>query len=59
MLADKAGRDYSTPWDAMKSVGCLCDPGFRGPACELQVKLGLRGLEVFYNLFVGIASSYF
>eukprot|EP01036_Dinobryon_divergens_P024957 gene24957-33456_t len=36
MLADKAGRDYSLPWDAMKIVGCLCDKGFRGPACELQ-----------------------
>ena len=39
MLADKAGRDYSLPWDAMKIVGCLCDKGFRGPACELQVIL--------------------
>jgi len=27
---------YSKPWDAMKHVGCYCDPGFRGPACELQ-----------------------
>lgn len=36
MLADKSNRVYTTPWDAMKSVGCLCDSGFRGPACELQ-----------------------
>lgn len=36
ILAHKAGRVYTTPWDAVKSVGCLCDPGFRGPACELQ-----------------------
>jgi len=37
ILASKAGRNYSEPWDAMKSVGCLCDAGFRGPSC-LQVE---------------------
>eukprot|EP01038_Epipyxis_sp_PR26KG_P013267 gene13267-17773_t len=36
ILADKAGRKYISPWDAMKTVGCLCDPGYRGPACEHQ-----------------------
>lgn len=36
ILAMKANRDYSTPWDAMKHVGCFCDPGFRGPSCEFQ-----------------------
>ena len=30
------GREYSVPWDAMKQVGCYCDAGYRGPACELQ-----------------------
>lgn len=35
-LAIKASRTYSTPWDAMKHVGCFCDAGYRGPACELQ-----------------------
>ena len=30
------GRDYSKPWDSMKQVGCYCDAGYRGPACELQ-----------------------
>lgn len=35
-LASKAGRVYDTPWDAMKHVGCLCDAGFRGPACDQQ-----------------------
>jgi len=35
-LAVKASRTYSTPWDAMKAVGCLCDAGFRGPSCEFQ-----------------------
>lgn len=35
-LASKAGRHYDTPWDNMKHVGCFCDAGFRGPACELQ-----------------------
>jgi len=35
-LANKAGRTYDTPWDNMKHVGCFCDAGYRGPACELQ-----------------------
>jgi hypothetical protein len=35
-LASKVGRVYSAPWDAMKHVGCLCDPGYRGPACDMQ-----------------------
>lgn len=35
-LAVKAGRTYDTTWDAMKHVGCFCDAGYRGPACELQ-----------------------
>lgn len=35
-LAAKAGRTYDTPWDNMKHVGCFCDAGYRGPACELQ-----------------------
>ena len=34
ILASKAGRNYSEPWDAMKSVGCLCDSGYRGPTCS-------------------------
>ena len=35
-LASKVGRTYSEPWDAMKHVGCLCDAGYRGYACEFQ-----------------------
>ena len=35
-LASKAGRVYTQPWDAMKQVGCYCDKGYRGPACDLQ-----------------------
>jgi len=35
-LATKAARTYNTPWDSMKHVGCFCDAGYRGPACELQ-----------------------
>merc|ERR1712224_1152661 len=31
-----AGTVYSTPCDAMKHVGCVCDLGFRGPECSLQ-----------------------
>lgn len=34
-LATEAGRDYSTPWDAEKHVGCVCDLGRRGPDCSL------------------------
>lgn len=34
-LAVEAGRVYSTPWDAFKEVGCVCDPGRRGPDCSL------------------------
>lgn len=36
LLAERAGRVYDTPWDAMRSVGCICDKGYRGPRCELQ-----------------------
>ncbi len=34
-LADEAGRDYDTPWDHDKHVGCVCDLGRRGPDCSL------------------------
>lgn len=35
-LAMDAGRVYDAPWDAMKQMGCVCDAGWRGPACTLQ-----------------------
>ena len=35
-LARNAGVVYEKPWDAMKSVGCVCDNGYRGPDCSLQ-----------------------
>ena len=35
-LASEASRTYSTPWDASKNVGCLCDLGRRGPDCSLR-----------------------
>lgn len=35
-LASRAGRTYSLPWDSLKEVGCYCDKGYRGPACDLQ-----------------------
>ena len=35
-LAMIASRTYSEPWDAMKQVGCVCDAGYRGPACDQQ-----------------------
>lgn len=34
-LAIEANRVYSTPWDAKKHVGCVCDLGRRGPDCSL------------------------
>lgn len=27
---------YNSPWDSLKSTGCLCDMGWRGPDCSLQ-----------------------
>merc|ERR1712146_720190 len=36
ILAIKANREYSTPWDANKHTGCFCDAGYRGASCELQ-----------------------
>ena len=33
-LAAEARKVYSTPWDAMKHVGCVCDLGFRGPTAR-------------------------
>lgn len=34
-LAAEASRTYSTPWDATKHMGCICDLGRRGPDCSL------------------------
>ena len=34
-LAAEASATYTSPWDAMKSTGCVCDQGFRGPDCSL------------------------
>ena len=34
-LAIEASRVYTTPWDAKKHVGCVCDLGRRGPDCSL------------------------
>ncbi len=36
IFAINAGVVYDQPLDAMKSVGCLCDIGYRGNACELR-----------------------
>merc|ERR1711968_235769 len=33
-IAEEAGRIYTTPWDANKVVGCVCDLGFRGIKCD-------------------------
>jgi hypothetical protein len=37
ILAERAGYNYTTPWDAMKIWGCVCDKGYRGPDCSQQV----------------------
>ena len=36
LLAEEAGMTYTTPWDAKKITGCVCDAGYRGPDCSLQ-----------------------
>jgi hypothetical protein len=36
MLAERAGRIYTSPWDASKQIGCVCDAGYRGPSCAEQ-----------------------
>lgn len=36
LLAEEASKTYSTPWDAHKITGCVCDAGYRGPDCSLQ-----------------------
>ena len=36
IIASNAGHVYETAWDANKQVGCVCDPGYRGPSCEFQ-----------------------
>lgn len=36
LLASNAERTYDAPWDALKQVGCVCDAGYRGPACEFK-----------------------
>jgi hypothetical protein len=33
-LAARANRLYHTPWDSLKSMGCYCDLGYRGPDCS-------------------------
>jgi hypothetical protein len=49
-LADKAGVVYETPWDAMKSVGCVCDIGYRGMTCaERECSTGPDPLGGFGN----------
>jgi len=35
-IFDHYDLTYTTPWDADKHVGCICDLGYRGPDCSLQ-----------------------
>ncbi len=49
-LADNAGAVYSTPWDANKQMGCLCDYGFRGYDCsQIECLSGPDPLKGFGN----------
>merc|ERR1712216_168364 len=41
-LAYEASKTYSSPWDALKHVGCVCDLGARGPDCSQLRRQGLR-----------------
>jgi hypothetical protein len=56
-IAAKSNRQYATPWDASKQVGCMCDPGWRGPSCELQVKR-LHTSILIVNMSVCLAHTY-
>ena len=40
-IAQDNSRVYSTPWDANKQVGCVCDLGRRGPDCSLSKPFSL------------------
>merc|ERR1711959_15025 len=35
-VAFEGSKTYSTPWDARKQYGCVCDIGARGPDCSLE-----------------------
>jgi len=49
-LAYEAGRIYTTPWDANKHVGCVCDMGYRGLDCSLlECASGTDPLKGFGN----------
>jgi hypothetical protein len=59
-LASDAGRVYSTPWDAEKQLGCVCDLGQRGPDCSL-CKLCSALYVIFFvvmNMFFWLISFY-
>ena len=50
LLASKADRVYETPWDSTKEVGCVCDPGYRGPSClEQECPSGADPLSGYGN----------
>lgn len=51
-FAERAGYNYTIPWDAMKIWGCLCDSGYRGPDCSQRVRLVLVVYDVI-SLFNG------
>ena len=49
-LAEEAGRVYSTPWDSLKHVGCVCDVGYRGYDCsQVECQSGADPLKGFGN----------
>jgi hypothetical protein len=55
ILAQRDGRDYTIPWDAMKIYGCFCDVGYRGPDCSLRVSYRLTFLMFNAKLLVSFA----
>lgn len=58
-LAVEAGRVYSTPWDAEKQLGCVCDLGRRGPDCSLcKSSLSLFSLYLLQSLFLSPSLSF-
>jgi len=43
-------------WDAQKTQGCKCDPGYDGPSCSLRKCV--KGVDPIYNVYTNTDSVY-